>query len=578
MRNVRPRGWVVETVLYAVVAVAITWPLATHLTTHASGSNTWQTAPVYFETPVNLWNLWWFRHAVVDLGQSPFYTNLMFHPQGADLWFHTLAPLPAIAGLLLQTVIGLVATYNALVLCSFVLAGLAASALAREVGLPRPAATLAGGIYAFSPALLGHLYVGHFELLWTFWIPVALLAFLRTTTRDGRAGWTWGALLGATIAATFYTSTYYAIYSVEALLVALALHWRQTLRPAAIGRLALAVVVTTAAVAPAALRFVRAEGQLRSMQDLTSDFRDLSVDPTALLVPSFMHPVVAGALTPFHDRLHAPRWLPQESTGYLGLCVVALAIAGFVRSRQSATEPQHPRFDRRLAAGIAIVFLLLSLGGEIRILERFTGIPGPAALLKQVPVLRLARAPGRHAAVAMLGIGLLAAAGWQRVRRRSWQAALVAVIAFEYAARVPLMAVEIPEAYRRIATEPGAFAVLDVPASARDGRRSVGNPTSIDLLGQIVHGKPLIGGMVSRLPDEQWTRLLRTPLIGALLDPQGRTPGTPEEAIAYFRRWNIQAIVIHREATPAERELIERQLPIAKQEYFRDGWQLWWVK
>jgi hypothetical protein len=120
--------------------------------------------------------------------------------------------------------------------------------------------------------------------------------------------------------------------------------------------------------------------------------------------------------------------------------------------------------------------------------------------------------------------------------------------------------------------------VLDVPASARDGRRSVGNPTSIDLLGQIVHGKPLIGGMVSRLPDEQWTRLLRTPLIGALLDPQGRTPGTPEEAIAYFRRWNIQAIVIHREATPAERELIERQLPIAKQEYFRDGWQLWWVK
>jgi hypothetical protein len=557
--------------------VAITWPLATHLTTHASGSNTWQTATVFYETPVNLWNLWWFRHAVIDLGQSPFYTNLLFHPQGADLWFHTLSPLPAIAGALLQTVIGLVATYNALVLFSFVLAGLAASALAREVGLPRPAATLAGGIYAFSPVVLGHLYVGHFELLWTFWIPVALLAFLRTTARDGRAGWIWAVVLGATIAGTFYTSTYYAIYSVEALVVALALRWRQALRRGAIGRLAVAVIVTAAAVAPAAWRFVRAEDQLRSLSDLGHDFRDLSVDPTGFLVPSFMHPVFASALIPTHDRVHAPRWQPQESTGYLGLSVVALAIAGFVRRRQPGVETHHARFDRRLAAGIAIVFLLLSLGGEIRILERFTGIPGPAALLKHVPVLRLARAPGRHAVVAMLGIGLLAAAGCQRVGRRSWQAALVAVIAFDYAARVPLMAVEIPEAYRRVATEPGAFAVLDVPASARDGRRGLGNPTSIDLLGQTVHGKPLIGGMVSRLPDEGWTRLLQTPLIRALLDP-GLGPGTPEDAIAYFRRWNIQAIVIHRQATPAERELIERYLPIARQEYFRDGWQLWWVK
>jgi len=420
--------------------------------------------------------------------------------------------------------------------------------------------------------------VGHFELLWTFWIPAALVAFLRLTTRDGRAGWLWAVVLGATIAATFYTSTYYAIYSVEALCVALAVRWRQTLRLPVIGRLALAVTLTAAAVAPAALRFVRAEEQLRSMQDLTADFRDLSVDPAGWLVPSFMHPVFARALIPIHDRLHAPRWLPQESTAYLGLSVVALVIAGFVRRRQPSPETDTRGFDRRLAAAIAIVFLALSLGGEIRILERFTGLPAPATLLRHVPVLRLARAPGRHAVVAMLGIGLLAAAGWSRVRRRSWQAALVVVIAFDYAARVPLMAVEIPDAYRRIATEPGTFAVLDVPASARDGRRVLGNPTSLDLLGQTVHGKPIIGGMVSRLPDDEWLRLLRTPLIGALMDPQGREPGSPEDALAYFRRWQIQAIVIHPQATPAERELIERHLPIARRESFRDYRQLWWVK
>ena len=53
------------------------------------------------------------------------------------------------------------------------------TARARELGVTPRAATLAGAIYAFSPVVVGHLYAGHFELLWTFWIPAIALAFLR---------------------------------------------------------------------------------------------------------------------------------------------------------------------------------------------------------------------------------------------------------------------------------------------------------------------------------------------------------------------------------------------------------------
>src|SRR6188472_3621034 len=88
---------------YSALAVAATWPLAWHLTTHAAGSNAWPGGGLAFETPINLWNLWWFRFALTDLHQSPFACSYIFHPYGADLWLHTLSPLPALAGVALQT-------------------------------------------------------------------------------------------------------------------------------------------------------------------------------------------------------------------------------------------------------------------------------------------------------------------------------------------------------------------------------------------------------------------------------------------------------------------------------------------
>ena len=113
-----------EGILFGLLTLALTWPLAAHFTTHATGSNSWNGTNIFFETPVNIWNLWWFRYALIELGQSPFDGSHIFYPHGADLWFHTLAPLPALIGTILQTFLGVVATYNTLVVGSFIAAGL----------------------------------------------------------------------------------------------------------------------------------------------------------------------------------------------------------------------------------------------------------------------------------------------------------------------------------------------------------------------------------------------------------------------------------------------------------------------
>ena len=101
------------------------------------GGPAWEGRPLYFETPVNLWNLWWFRHALVDLGRSPFSCPLLFHPNGANLWLHTLAPLHGLVGVALQTIGSLAAAQNVIILANLTAAGACTAALGRRFGLGR---------------------------------------------------------------------------------------------------------------------------------------------------------------------------------------------------------------------------------------------------------------------------------------------------------------------------------------------------------------------------------------------------------------------------------------------------------
>jgi hypothetical protein len=169
-----------DALVYAALAIVATWPLVLRIATHAAGAERWNGREIFFETPTNIWNLWWFRFAIVDLHQSPFNGTYTFYPVGADLWLHTLSPLPAAAGAILQTFVGVVVTYNLLTLAALVTAGVAAAALGRRLGLTPGSARAAGAIYAFAPAVFARIYAGHFELLWIAWLPLTLLLFLRT--------------------------------------------------------------------------------------------------------------------------------------------------------------------------------------------------------------------------------------------------------------------------------------------------------------------------------------------------------------------------------------------------------------
>jgi len=572
----RARELVTAASLYAAVTVLATWPLALYLHDHVPGADLWRSQTIHAESLLNLWNLWWFRHALVDLAQDPFACKYVLHPYGVNLWFHTLAPLHGLIGIVLQTFASLVATQNLMLFFDLVMAGVCTYALARFLGLERAGALLAGAIYAFSPAVFAHLYAGHYELIATYWIPALLLAFLRlldaSTARLRDA-----TVLGLLAVGAAYSSQYYFVYGVELLALAALSESRRVWRPAMLAPLAVAGLVVAIGVAPLLWNFLGASGPRPDESSaVRADFDRYSGDGIGLVVPSFTHPILSRPLYGLYDQLGAARSLPQETTTYVGLCVLALAALGAV-VRRRAGQPVA------LLLAIGLVFYVLSLGSHLKLLGRDTGIPLPGLVLPELPILRLARAPGRHIVVAMLGFAVLAGAGWERLGRRWLRGSILGLLAFEYAALpLPLLSTQVAPVYHRLAEIPGDFAVLEIPFGVRDGRGALGWPDNRQIFAQTVHGHPIVAAAVSRLPPETWQRIGETPVIGTLLDPRGATPQAQRrdraEGAAFFSRWRIDAVVVHPAASASVLErYLEEVLPVRRREHFADGSQLLWV-
>jgi hypothetical protein len=562
--------------IYAGLALLATWPLLLHIHDHVPGSDFWGSRRIYFEAPVNVWNLWWFRHALLDLGQSPFTCQHLFYPYGADLWFHTLAPLHGLLALPLQAVLPLAAAQNLLLLGGLVAAGACTYALGRDLGLEPGGALLAGGIYAFSPAAFAHLYAGHYELLATYWLPAMLLLFLRLIERPAPRLRD-GAALGLVFAAAAYSCQYYVLYGAELLAVTALAVWRHTMRASVLRPLATAGVIALAGMTPLISPFLRATGPI-PRETSPADFTFFSGDLVNFLVPSFTHPVFGRLLRPLHERLNPGLLgLPQETTTYLGFSVLALALLGLRGGKAGFRKPL------RLLGVLSVVFAVLSLGSRLKIFGIWTEIPLPAALLAKLPVLSQARAPGRHGILLVLGLGMLAGLGWPLLRRAWLRWSALGLLAFEYAsAPLPLYSTQVAPAHARLAEVKRPFAVLELPFGIRDGRGFLGHPDANQILAQTVHRHPIVTGMVSRLPEETWRALTEAPVIGTLLHPRGVTEAALRrdlrQGAAYFSRWRIEALLIHPMARDgAEQRYLERVLPIRSRERFADGSELLWI-
>jgi hypothetical protein len=542
--------------LYVALAVLNTFPLIVHLGDSVFGPP---------EDGLNfVWNFWWVKTALLELGQSFYHTDFIFHPEGTTLWFHTLSIANALFSLPLQTLFGTYAAYNIVVLTIFALRGFGMYLLTWHVVRSRPAAILAGLAYSFGPFFV-HKSLHHLSLSSAHFIPFVLLFFLRTMeSRKMRDG----LLLGIFTALAALSSWVYLLqlfvgfcFLIPFLLVTnrSALLHRSTLR-----HLGLSLLVFAAFAGPFLYPLLR-ELLAGSEYVARSISYHAAIDLASLFVPSELHPLdrlIGNRFLSYYNGLDGNNW---ELTYYAGVTMIGLIVLAAARGKLRGY---------RLWIAWSLFFFVLAMGDSLHIAGTDTGIPLPHALLSTVPPLSLLRAPGRYFALALIGMYILAARGFvvavnsarrlgeRRGHARGWGMAasgiLLALAAGELVSfpleRTP---VDTPPAYETIRADTSCEAVLEIPLSGyrshyKDAAylRVLGGAyrqthylryENLAMFRQIEHGKKLLGGYLARMPLRSRSRADLVLQLGEGRLPENKRP----RALLQLENLGVKCVVVH---------------------------------
>ena len=166
------RRHVLAFLAYAGVAVAFFWPLPLHLTTALPG-------PVLGDTGVYIWNLWVFRHAIVAHREMPFFTTEILSLSPAlPLTLQNYTTLANVIAFPLLPLLGIVATFNVLVIAAGVMSAHAMFICARRLTGDTAASWVAGLAFGFSPYMSARA-MEHFSLVQTAPLPIFVMLFDR---------------------------------------------------------------------------------------------------------------------------------------------------------------------------------------------------------------------------------------------------------------------------------------------------------------------------------------------------------------------------------------------------------------
>ena len=104
--------------LYALLALLMSWPVITVLDSRVPGTATWA-----FDESTFVWNIWYFKHALLDLGTSPLHSGLIWYPLGIDLILYTYNFFNALIALPLQLAFNLPTASNLSLLFATTMSG-----------------------------------------------------------------------------------------------------------------------------------------------------------------------------------------------------------------------------------------------------------------------------------------------------------------------------------------------------------------------------------------------------------------------------------------------------------------------
>ncbi|NOT26019.1 MAG: hypothetical protein HOP16_07935 [Acidobacteria bacterium] len=358
---------------------------------------------------LNIWTLAWVNHVWESQGLSLFDANIYHPAKGTLAYSEHLVGIAPFSFPIYAATHNPTLAYNIVWFVAFVLNGLMAHLLLFRVTRNHLAALAGGTAYAFSffNMLHGH---GHLQLVWSFWMPLSVIAIDRWAARPS---WvraiTVAAVLVMQMLASWYLAVLVLLLAAAYVPFAAFLHrpTRHTIGRLAVQSLAIACVLLLC-VAPFVRHYVGfPPGSIAEAAGFSADFASYLVPPQGTWL-----------------GLSWPSWMPdqprepyRESTLFVGYIRLVLFGIGLLWVLGKGPGPAPDRTMR--ATGAFAVFLVvaggwLSFGPGRDVL----GLPSLYDVFVTLPGMTLIRAPGRFALLVSLGMAIGSAIGALAVLRR----------------------------------------------------------------------------------------------------------------------------------------------------------------
>ena len=446
------------------------------------------------------WNSWWVGQAMLDPDQSPFFSPMLYWPDGVDLAYHTLAPLHSVLFIPFQYVwpgpTGYYIAFNSFLILSFFLASAGMYLLARYVSGARLPSVLAAVYYSYSNFRYANTTRVHVisNDLFPF-VFLALLIWLATGKKR------YGGLTGLLLMLVVYTSTEYAAY-LALLLPIFTVVWiwrrpgevrlRRVVRPGSLACFLLPIVVGMSIILPPVIAQRGANAHFTKYGPPDRFIANV-VD---LLLPNAHHPLWGDWAAGVSAQYHYGESTFGLALGWVGMLLVlgyVVAAPGGGKGSRGGAESAEGGEGKWLWVGWGVFCVVLALGPTLQVGH----FKGANALFDQMPYkwawhalpfIRASRRPQRWIALGQMFIAVVIALGAKRLlerfprRRNAVFAVLLGLMLFEHwGVPFPMATKEIPQLYREIAAHGTKGCVTHMaPPSCCPA-----------LLYQIVHGQPV---------------------------------------------------------------------------------------
>ncbi|TMC60623.1 MAG: hypothetical protein E6J26_01420 [Chloroflexi bacterium] len=553
-----------------LLTLLLTYPLIVHLSTHVPGSDLWAHDEYSF-----VWNLWWFKYALLNLNQSPLSTAFIFYPVGVNLALYTYTLFNAALALPLLPYLPLPLVSNLLTIFSFVMSGYGAYLLARSEIAASVAeadhrfdplmldfvALVAAVAYAFTTSKFVYASIGHYDMVGTEWIPFCALYGLRAL-RSGKAR---DALLaGLFLALALYVEMIFGV--LLAFLMLILVWFGRERRRIVWSRLATTLILMGAGGAilylpvlvPVLQELLFADYSLKGW----GDAQKLSVDLLGFFSPS--------ALSPW-SGLDWNRELTSVAQGSGRFSDVNTVFVGYVTFVVAAVGALAFRRRARAWVAGAFAFALLALGPLLQIggLSTFdleglkVDVPLPFIALHYIPIVQANRVPNRFSAVLLLCVAMLVGYGTLFiVSKLSALNARLPVVAIglvctllvleHLSVPLPLSDASVPSFYAQLAADTEDYTILQLPLGWRNSFGTLGAEDTRVQYYQSVHHKRILGGNTSRNHPFKFDYFASLPIVSSLLALEDYKSVPPEVrafdqsyADEFVRFFNLRYVVVH---------------------------------